>query len=381
MIYYLTYYLMTANTFIASLHNFMIYSYIMKTKKSRSFYIILAAILSVLFILFAVKPLSTEYQFIPEWKIDVTNPNLKQADSNQKIHHYKLGQTLGYFTEDGKITNFVSFPFKASVSEYYYTTYNTNNKSSQIFNPDGTEKSRINISGFPMIDNENIFVFLPGGSAFVMCDSDGNRMWEFSGAVPITAFDSSKSGVACGFADGTVRVLDLTGRVIQNFIPGGSDYPVILGVAISNAGDMIATVSGQNKQRFVLAKKNGTQTKIIFHEFLDISDPSQKLVKFSDNDNYVYYVSGDKLGIVDTQTKKHIHINISGQAISLRENNNSVFLLTKDQNKYTVYTVEKFATLTGSFSFEANNTFIHAYDDALYVGKDYTISKLHIKKE
>ncbi len=353
----------------------------MKTKKSRSFYIILAIVFSVIYIIFAVRPLSTEYQFVPDWKIDVTNPTIRQIEEGETIHHYKLGQTLGYFTPDGKITNFVSFPFKASISENFYTSYNANNKSTFFYTPDGKQAGKINVTGYPMIDQDRIFVFLPGGSSFVMCDKDGSRKWEYSGAVPLTAFDSSETAIACGFADGTIRVLDKTGSIVQNFIPGGSDYPVILGLGISKSGEYIGTVCGQNKQRFVLAKKNGSQTKIIFHEFLETNSPNQKLVKFSNDDSYVYYAAGNILGVVDTKNKKHAQIKIDGQPLSIQENATSIFLLTKSNTKYTVYAIEKFATLIGSFSFKANNAFLHAYDDALYIGKDYTISKVLIKKD
>lgn len=352
----------------------------MKTKKSKSFYILIAVIFSLIYIIFAIKPLNKEYQFVPEWKIDVVNPTIKEADDGQEKIFYKLGQSLGYFTDDGKITNFVSFPFKGSISENYYTTYTASNSSCKFFDPDGKEQGTIKVTGFPLIDQDRIFVFQPGGSSFSMCDEKGNKKWEYSGTIPITAFDSSKSAVSAGFADGTICVLDLNGHITQHFIPGGSDYPVILGTGISSDGEMIGVVCGQNKQRFVLAQKNGSQSKIIFHEFLKTDTPHQKLVKFSNDDTAVIYAAGNQLGIINTKTKKSSHISIKGQAIKIEECGNTFFILTKKQKNYTVYAVEKFATLVGSFSFTADNAFIQAHNDSLYVGKDYTISKIKIVK-
>ena len=80
----------------------------MKTKKTRSFYITLALILCAVYIIFAIKPLGFEYQLTPGWKIDVTNPTISEPEENERLLHFKLGQNIGYFTEDGKVTNFIS---------------------------------------------------------------------------------------------------------------------------------------------------------------------------------------------------------------------------------------------------------------------------------
>ena len=88
----------------------------MKNKKNISFYILLSLIFCISYIVLAIKPLGTEHQFSPEWKIDVTNPSTVKPEEDSKLLPFKLGQTLGYFTPDGKVITFVSFPMKASIS-------------------------------------------------------------------------------------------------------------------------------------------------------------------------------------------------------------------------------------------------------------------------
>ena len=353
----------------------------MKNKKNISFYILLSLIFCISYIVLAIKPLGTEHQFSPEWKIDVTNPSTVKPEEDSKLLPFKLGQTLGYFTPDGKVITFVSFPMKASISSKFYTYYNTNNTEASYFMPDGQLCGKISITGFPMIDDDRIFVFLPGGSSFVACDNNGKRKWDYGGTTPITAFDSSKNGVVVGFADGNICEFSLNGKLIQRFSPGGSIVPVILGTAVSNSGDYIATISGQNKQRFVLAKKDGSQTKITCHEFLPSSTAIQKLVKFSQDDSTVFFTSQNILGITNVKTGKIKHLKINGQAISIQETGDTVFILTKDNSKYTVYAVENFSTLIGFFSFTAEHAFILADSNRLYVGKDSTISCLSITKK
>ncbi len=103
------------------------------------------------------------------------------------------------------------------------------------------------------------------------------------------------------------------------------------------------------------------------------------LVKFSSDDKTVYFNSGNVLGIVDVKTGRKRHLKIEGQAISIQESEKCFFVLTKNGKKYTVYTVEPFATFIGRFSFEASAAFIQVYENKLYVGKNSTISCIEIK--
>ena len=351
----------------------------MKNKTNPSPYLAAGILATVLYIVFAAKPLEEEFQFVPEWKIDVANPTvINDSGTDEKTHRFRLGQTMGYFTDSGKITNFITFPFKAAISDDFYASYTSNSTGCDLFSRNGTKIGRIDQPGFPMLADERIFVFLPGGNSLASVDQNGNLLWEFESPSPITAFDSSKSGCALGFADGGVVQFDSEGKIIQRFSPGGSELQVILGAAISSDGKLIATVSGQNKERFVLSKREDAHSRIIFHEFSKNSMPYQKLVKFSKDASKVFYDFDGSLGIVDTQTCKSKHIKIIGQAISLEESDRCVFLLTKKGDDYRVYIVENNSSLVGSFAFKAKTAFIKADDENLFVGKDTTISKLKI---
>ena len=84
----------------------------MKIKKQLSFYITIAVILSILYIIFSIQPIGKEFQFTPEWKIDVSNPTIKENKNNSSVNYFKLSQTAGYFTSDGEVTNFITFHIK-----------------------------------------------------------------------------------------------------------------------------------------------------------------------------------------------------------------------------------------------------------------------------
>ncbi|MBP3709377.1 MAG: hypothetical protein J6I73_03090 [Treponema sp.] len=352
----------------------------MKRKKSIAIAFFLSILFCILYLLLAARPLGNEYQFSPQWKLETNAQTIMPASNEQSKLYFRLGQTIGYFTDDGKLLSIIAFPFKAAISQHYYASFSANSTSFDFFNADGTKAGTIHESGFPFFDDDRIFVFLPGGASFIQCNPDGSRKWQFTGAVPITAFNSSSGGCAVGFADGIVRTFSPDGNITQEFAPGGSDYPVILGAAISSDGTMIATVSGQNSQRFVLLKKDSAQSKIILHQFIAANNPRQRLVQFSKDDSTVWYNFDGGLGIVDTLSGKHSQLALNGQAILLQESDDYVFVLTKEQATYTVYAIEKFSTIIGSFSFEARTAFIRTDGKNLFVGKDTTISRIVISK-
>lgn len=354
-------------------------------KKKRNLLVPLCVSLSVAYIILAARPLATELQFLPQWTIDATKITAQTADTAspdqyQNAIPFKLGQTLGYFTPAGDILNIVTFPYKASLSPAYYALYGTNDKSIAFFSPDGTKAGTIEHTGFPFFMEDKQYLFLPGGASFAKLTDDGDIQWVYEGYAPITAFSSAKNGCVAGYADGTIISFTNDGAIDQTFTPGGSTYPVILGVDLSNSGELIACVSGQDEQRFIIAKKSSNHTEIIHHEYLTKQTTRQKLVTFSRDESTVFYDSADGLGITDCQTGKSRHIPIKGHILAIKEAQESktVFVLSRDQTTYTVQVIEPFATAAGSFSFEARTACIAVQDENLFVGRDNTISRIQV---
>lgn len=354
----------------------------MKTKKRISIYLLISIIFIILYFIFAARPLSSEYNFIPEWKINTLNPKITKTDASTQKMSFLLGQTSGYFTENGEITLFNTFPSKISISDKYYSLYTSDAKNLSFYTNNGEKKGILNISGFPYFDDDNIFVFLPGGNSFSKCNENGEAEWTIERTVPITAFDSNSSYCAVGYADGNIKVLqNKTGTCILDYFPGASDIPVIYGLSISNDGKYTASISGQNKTRFVVAENVNNQPKIIFHSFFDEKNTTRTIVHFSKDANTVYYNYSDILGIYDIQSNNETKIKIDKKIISVEESELFTFFLGRNTNEFTVYCLEHTNSLQGKFTFKAQNAFIKTNKENLYIGKDNTISKIRIVKE
>ena len=175
----------------------------MKAKKHLGLCIFLTILISIIYIVLAVKPLTTEHSFSPVWKINTSNPVIKQGIT-EDFKHFHLGQTLGYFDANGNISLYETFPAKVSISDSYYATYDSNAKNIPFYNNKGEQAGTIEASGYPYFCGNLVYVFLPGGSSFSKCSETGKILWTFEGIFPITAFSAKEKYTAVGFANGTI---------------------------------------------------------------------------------------------------------------------------------------------------------------------------------
>lgn len=354
----------------------------MKTKKTiSSLVFVLAIIITILYLFLAPRPLGNEYQFKPVWKITTLSQVSDVPADTQKMY-FHLGQTLGYFTEDGKISLFNQFQDKAAISNTYYALYNSDSRNIPFYYSNGIQAGVIQAAGYPYFVDNQIFVFLPGGASFAKCFSNGDISWRYEGTLPITAFSAKKDYIAVGFADGNIKVFEAeNGNCILSYAPGGSDYPVVFGIDISEDGKFIASVSGHDKQRFVLAHREENQPKIIHHSFIKEGLPYRTLVHFTKDGKQVVYNYQDNIGVYDLDSTKENTYSIKERIISIEESEDMIFLLGRVKEDYTVYMIEKTNLMEGSFSFKAETAFIQTKDENLYVGKDNTISRIELARE
>lgn len=346
-------------------------------------------VLAILYVIITPRPLYPEIQFVPVWTVDLetytkTKDEQPTPEDYENAVSFKLGQNLGYFTPDGKILSYITFPYKATISNNSYALYGTSSEEIAINSPASEQIGTIGVTGFPYFTEDRKFIFLPGGSSFAKLGESGEVEWKYEGFTPLTAFSSSKTGTVAGFSDGKLIAFDESGNIMQQYYPGGSNYEVILGAAISESSRYIATLSGQGGQRFVISKKTdaayGDHTSIVFYKSMGEELNRQVLIKFSRDEKKVFYNNATGIGIVNCRNFKNTELPIKGRILSILESGdgNEIFVLSKENRRYTVSTIESFDALSGSFSFEADSACIAVKGDSLFVGRDGKISRMDI---
>ena len=350
-------------------------------KKKRNYLIPALSIFCLVYIIFSMRPTGNETHFTPEWTENITH--IRNTSPQDELIPYKLRDKIGYFTKEGKICCLVSAPFKSTISNKWYCTYNASNEKADIFFADGTKACTIEEKGFPFLDEDRIYIMQPGGTSFIKFSETGKRQWNYEYYAPITSFSSSRGGTVAGYSDGTVVSFDESGSISQKFNPGGSDVEVILGTAISEDGNRIACISGQNNQRFIVAEKKSGHSRIVFHEYLENQLNTQTLVKFNRKANHAYYNFKDGLGIVNLKNSTTKKIPIKGKItqIEFTENDELVFVLSRNKSVYTITVLEDFTHQMGSFSFEGECSFIQTRGNSLFVGRNNKISRISISRK
>lgn len=372
----------------------------MKNKKNVSILSLLVTFAFLAYIIFCFKPLKTELQLTPEWTVELDSIEKTDSENSEqetdkvktpvpqlKVLPFKLGQNAGYFTHDGKIALLENFSYKATISKNYYSLFTQNSPEVQIYNNEGKPIAKFFEGGFPYVTDDYIFLLLPGGSGFEIKEKNGLTLLRSEHPAPITVLQSHDYLTLAGYADGILRVFDSDFSEIFTLQPGGSDIETILGANISSKGNYIASICGQNNQRFVLYKTEDNHAKVVYHKKLNNSIVYQSLITFSKDESIVYYNDSTGLGIVDTKNFKDSHIKIKGKILDVQESpvSDSLFVLSKERHNntstYTLSIIEQKSHKTGEFSFTAESAFILTDENALFIGKDNKISKLTISKE
>ena len=347
-------------------------------------YIIIGSILFLLIYMFvAAIPMGSDIYFEPAWTQYINTPVTADPDKfkDTSLEGFSLGHRFGYFTADGKILSSTQTDERVTVSPNAWATYPENADNTDIFNPDRTKRMTIAASGFTHLDDGRTYLFLPGGDAVSQYDDTGKKLWTREHTAPITAFNSSPKGTVIGYADGQITALKPDGSVIFSFYPEGSDYQVVLGVALSEDGTLAACVCGIDKQRFILIKITKDQYKVVFHTWLEGNLHRQAFVDFEKNGAYAFFEYSKGIGIVDCAKRNANMIPFDGEVVNMGEypGNNLFLALIKNGANYTLEAIERPNHLVATTHFTAENAFLIQRKEAIFLGMDNRISRINIR--
>lgn len=342
-----------------------------------------AVIFLLIYMFIAAIPMGSDIFFVPVWTRDITADIAPDPTTFGKpgLETFVLGNRFGYFMPDGTILSSRATGDRVSTSPSAWAVYPEDARNTPVFAPDGSTKMTIPAGGFVHLANQQTYLFLPGGDGVSQYNDNGVVLWTRVHTAPITAFNSSPKGTVIGYADGYLVCIAPDGKEKFAFYPGGSDYQVILGAAISEDGTQVACVAGIDKQRFLLINITGDQYKISYHTYLESNLRRQVLVEFEKNGDFAFFESGSALGIIDCRKFTKSTVPIEGRVVAAGKSpGNALFvILTKNGAKYTLSAIERPDHLVASIRFEAKDAFLIQREDAIFLGSDSRISRIDIR--
>jgi hypothetical protein len=214
-------------------------------------------------------------------------------------------------------------------------------------------------------------------------DGNGNIRWTYDFAAPITDIDAAASLVLVGFLDGTVELLDDTGRRVFFFEPGGSRLSVICGVRISRDASHLAIISGYDDQRFLLLEKSGNSYKVAYHEFLADGFRRAVHLAFIDNDRRVAFEWENGLGIYDINARNSTKVRLDGAITALDEagEDNLLFVITSQTSmKKELVGIRLPGEIIMQAPFRSDQVFLGRQGKRLYLGGGGAIASFELDK-
>ncbi len=221
---------------------------------------------------------------------------------------FNFGKLFGYFSRDGKLGFSQGLPFGLALSRKAYIAYDQIPESLVLKTPDGTDKLKIDETGYPFYSGERLFVMKPGQSGVIELGSDGKPLWERDFPSIITAFDASANLVAIGLLDGNLIGIGNKGEELIKFAPGGSRIPGIYGCAVSPDGELVAAVSGLDQQRLVILERRTSAYRVTFHKWFNSDFRRPVHMGFTADGRYLVYEEPDGFGVYSrsARTEKHV---------------------------------------------------------------------------
>lgn len=373
----------------------------------------MAAVVCIILYTFIVAiRLKQEVHFIPLWTADLNVPEQDSADNSgedvietieekdfsgkkpflfilknntagivNNPHNDTVRGRFGFFSEDGTILRTEIFKNRISASASAWTRYSGKAETSNIYSPEGKLIFTVNRAGYTHIEEDRIYLFEPGGNTVCKYGTGEKPVWRFSHTAAITAFHSSANGTIIGYSDGKLICIDHSGNTVFSFYPGGSNFQIITGAAISNDGKTVVCICGLERQRVVLINISGTHYKIIHHEYLQKDSHKRSFAGFDKKGRFAVFESADGIGIIDCITLKIFFTNEHGKIIGIGSHPEKDFLtiLFQEENMCTLAAIRPPDYVIGKTKFNAKSTFLIQDKDRIYLGNDTKITAFEIK--
>jgi len=218
-------------------------------------YLIPAFALGCLYLFVFPHPSGKEGFFRPVWSRLIPG---RAAEGEGRPVSFRAGRHFGFVRLDGGLEYVGEELHGVALSDAGFINYARVADNFVFQDPQGRFLYGVRGFGYPVLS--------PGGgelysvstdlNTLKRLERDGEVLWAASFFSPITSLALSGEECAVGLLDGTVKLIDAKGRIAQDFVPGGSRIPVILGVAFRQ--DRLAVLSGIDPQRLsLLTRKNG----------------------------------------------------------------------------------------------------------------------------
>lgn len=358
-----------------------------ETGKKRLAIVVIAFVGIVYFFVCAV-PLPKELVLEPRWSTALEAPVGQAAApsapatpqtatpagsdlaSSRDLISFTLGSSFGYFSPEGKVAFSASMPFGLAISDAGYVAYDQIPASLSLRSPQGLETAKVVEAGYPFYSGRRLFIMRPGQNSAAELGNDGRVLWQRDFSSLITAFASSEDLALFGLMDGSLVGIGKDGSELLSFSPGGSRVAGIYGCAVSPDGQMVAAISGLDKQRIVVLERRTSAYRVTYHRWLDSDFRRPVAMGFTEDGRYLAYERPDGFGVYSCEGRTEARVSsraLKRLGLSIPERNMLIALEGGGEAKSLLCASPKGKRIF-SASFGAADGFLAQRGDSLFLG-------------
>ncbi|MBN2735349.1 MAG: hypothetical protein JXR70_00105 [Spirochaetales bacterium] len=323
----------------------------MKEKRKSRAVLIIALVLFLAVFIFPRRS-SFEQSFLPVGVINLEEqatlpPSLMVQDS---LILFENSAYFVYLKEDLSVEKVLAKPGAVAVSPRGYIEYSQvqNDYQSLIWkNPDGGFRKSLNYRGYPWFQcqGNRLFLVNPQSSGIKEIDSDGDILYEFQYPSILTNLTANCEGeAAMGWLDGSINVLDQSGKEIFRFTDSFSRINVNYALVLSESGDYMAAVNGIDTQNLLLFYKRKGEFQRPGILALDSDLRYEMLLKFSLDKKALFIEQSSSLVLVKLKGLKKYNLELNGALLAMAEGleNNLIFTACDlSEQEYTLNVFHK----------------------------------------
>ncbi len=353
------------------------------------YFIVFSVLFLVAYFFAATKKIEQGVYFKPE-RVSLVEESAESLDdettenlSGKTVYPFILGENFGYFSDDGIILQNKKIENRISISNSFWASYNEKPARTEIFSCGEDEQASfvIDESGFVHFDDDRIYLFEPTGCSVSKFDANGKKIWHYTHCAAITAFNSSKKATIIGYSDGRLACISNEGKPLFDFYPGGSNFQVIMGAAVSDDGKKAICICGLQEQRMLLIAITESHHKIVHHSSFKADLRKQVFADFDSQSKFAVFESADGIGVIDCKSYETSFIKEKGEIVGLgKKMQNSVLtILIQNENENTLYAISPPNLIIGKTKFKAKDSFLIQDGNKIFLGSDNKILKLKME--
>ncbi len=346
-----------------------------------AFWILFSLFLLVCFFLFP-EPLPPEFTARPVWYKKITSdPALPPAGTD---FTFSIGGKAGFFNPEGA-TYSVEPPSSAVLmGENSWLTLPPGNAAVKtVMNMQGEKLGSIPPAEIPFFIRNRLFSTSYDAMGLVAYSDLGKPLWNYTFPCQVSGFDANESVSVAGLIDGSVEILDKTGKQLLSFTPGGSRLQVILGISSSVTGNYVAMVSGIDRQRLVVLGRGDKDYRVVAHRYLESDFRTPVSVFILPDDRYVLYQQPEGIGVFSLDGKENAMLPVKAETFTVHQGykKDLYFIMAKSKGNVELVVFSPPDRLLGRTRLPPETEFYRFSDRHLFLGYDSGLSRIDFKEE